>query len=166
MTTLLLTLLVSQTSSPAEPAPTPAAPPRTQVSLHAFRSPSIGLEVRQGFLGLHVGAFPLLLDTAPEGGARTTWFLKAGLTAYFLRYDLGSGRPSSLFASVSLVQGLNNDWNVSTSVTRGTGVHGEVGVVWAAWRGLDVRLGVGFLLGFDGRYSVHPTPGFSWTTTL
>lgn len=166
MTTLLLSLLVSQTSPPAPQAEAPVAPPRTQVSVNAFRSPSIGVEVRQGFLSLHVGAFPLIIDATPEGGARTTWFLKAGLTAYFLRYDLGSGRPSSLFASVSLVQGLNNDWNVNTSVTRGTGVHGEVGVVWAAWRGLDVRLGLGFLLGFDGRFNVHPTPGFSWTTVL
>ena len=59
----------------------------------------------------------------------------------FLRFDLGSGRPSSLFTSVSLVQGTNNEWDVGRSIIHGTGVHGELGVVWAAWRGLDVRLG-------------------------
>jgi hypothetical protein len=159
MNTLALLLLLSQTSTPPEA-------PRRQFSVHAFRSPSIGVELRDGFFALHVGAFPLIVDSTPEGGTRTTWFLKTGLTAYFLRYDLGSGRPSSLFASVSLVQGLNNDWNVGTSITRGTGVHAELGVVWAAWRGLDVRLGVGALVGFDGRFNVHPTPGFSWSTVF
>ena len=160
MNALALLLLLAQTPT------TPPATPQRQFSVHAFRSPSIGVELREGFLALHVGAFPLIVDSTPEGGTRTTWFLKTGLTAYFLRYDLGSGRPSSLFASLSLVQGLNNEWNVGTSITHGTGVHGEVGVVWAAWRGLDVRLGVGALLGFDGRFNVHPTPGFSWSTVF
>lgn len=160
MNTLALLLLLNQTPPP------PAASPQRQVSVHAFRSPSIGIEVREGFLALHVGAFPLIVDGTPEGGTRTTWFLKTGLTAYFLRYDLGSGRPSSFFASVSLVQGLNNDWDVGRSITHGTGAHGELGVVWAAWRGLDVRLGIGALVGFDGRVNVHPTPGFSWSTVF
>jgi hypothetical protein len=29
-----------------------------------------------------------------------------------------------------------------------------------------VRLGIGALLGFDGRFNVHPTPGFSWSTVF
>jgi hypothetical protein len=160
MKTLAALLLLSQVSE------APPQPPRRQVSVHAFRSPSIGVEVRDGFLALHVGAFPLIVDADAEAEPRTTWFLKTGLTAYFLRYDLGSGRPSSLFASVSLVQGLNHAWNVGRSVTKGTGVHGELGLVWAAWRGLDVRLGLGVLVGFDGRVNVHPTPGFSWSTAF
>ncbi len=157
MHTLTVLLLVSQ-------SPGASSEPRRSVVLHAFRSPSMGVEVRQGVLGLHVGLFPLIVDRGPDGEPRTTWFVKAGVTAYFLRFDLGSGRPSSLFASAALVQGLNNAWDVTTSVTRGSGVHGEVGVLWAAWRGLDLRLGVGVLLGFDGRLQVHPTPGFSWAT--
>lgn len=153
------------TTAVPTPAPLPAAPLR-QFSLHGFRSPSMGVELREGFLALHVGAFPLIVDSAPEGGPRTTWFLKTGVTAYFLQHDFGSGRPSGLFFSASLVQGLNNDWNAASSVTGGTGVHGELGLVWAAWRGLDLRIGIGALLGFDGRLNVHPTPGLSWSTVL
>ncbi len=163
MNSIALLLLLSHTPPTTPPAP---VAPQRQLTVHAFRSPSIGVEVREGFLALHVGVFPLIVDSPPEGGTRTTWFLKTGVTGYFLRYDLGSGRPSSLFASVSLVQGLNHAWNVSESITRGTGVHAELGVVWAAWRGLDLRLGLGALVGFDGRFNLHPTPGFSWSTVF
>lgn len=176
MNAIALLLLLSQapSSTPATtptetavalPVVPPAAPLR-QLTVHGFRSPSIGVELREGFFAFHVGLFPLIVDASESGEARTTWFLKTGVTAYFLRYDLGSGRPSSLFASVSLVQGLNNAWDVNRSVTHGTGVHGELGLVWAAWRGLDLRLGVGVLLGFDGRLQVHPTPGVSWSFVL
>jgi hypothetical protein len=161
MNLIALLLLLNQT-----PPSNTASGPLRQVTVHGFRSPSIGVEVREGFLGFHVGLFPLIVDGTPEGGSRTTWFVKMGATAYFLRFDLGSGRPSSLFTSVSLMQGLNNEWDVSRSVTHGSGVHGELGILWAAWRGLDVRLGVGALLGFDGRLNVHPTPGLSWSTVF
>lgn len=165
---LALLLLLTQTPSPeAQPQPpSPEPEPLRQVTVHGFRSPSIGVEIRSGFFAFHVGAFPLIVDATETGEARTTWFLKTGATAYFLRFDLGSGRPSSLFVSVSLMQGLNHAWDVSQSVTRGTGFHGELGVLWAAWRGLDVRLGVGLLVGLDGRVHVHPTPGLSWSTVF
>lgn len=171
MTPTLLLLLLTQTppttTTTESTSPETAAPPQRQLIVHGFRSPSIGVELREGFFGFHLGLFPLIADTEPDTGAqRTTWFVKLGATAYFLRYDLGSGRPSSLFVSVSLMQGLNNAWDVSRSVTHGAGLHAEVGVLWAAWRGLDVRLGAGLLVGFDGRVSVHPTPGLSWATTF
>lgn len=165
MNLIALLLVLNQTSSPAAEVEAEAAPQR-QFSVHGFRSPSIGVELRSGFFAFHVGMFPLIVDGTAEGGSRTTWFLKMGATAYFLRFDLGSGRPSSLFTSVSLVQGTNNEWDVGRSIIHGTGVHGELGVVWAAWRGLDVRLGVGVLIGFDGRVNVHPTPGLSWSTVF
>lgn len=177
MTSIALLLLLSQSSTPnptpveapveaKAPSATPSAAPQRQFTVHGFRSPSIGVELRQGFLGFHVGLFPLIADTSETGESRTTWFVKTGVTAYFLRFDLGSGRPSSLFTSLSLMQGLNNAWDVNRSVRQGTGLHGEVGVLWAAWRGLDVRLGVGVLVGLDGRVRVHPTPGISWSTVF
>lgn len=137
-----------------------------ELMIHGFRSPSTGIELRESFLGFHVGLYPTTIDENAAGESRTTWFLKFGLTAYFLGFDTGSGRESSPFVGVSLVQGLNNDWDVSESVTGGTGVMFDAGFRWAAWRGLDLRLGAMGLLGFDGRFLVRPAPGLSWSVPL
>jgi hypothetical protein len=154
----VLVALATTTSSAAETVD-------RELTVHGFRSPSMGVELRKGWLGFHLGAFPLIVDDGTDG-ARTTWFLKTGLTAYPWRFDLGSGRPSGPFLSVSLLQGLNNEWNVATSVSRGTGVHGEVGFRWALGAGLDLRLGIGVLVGSDSRVIVHPTPGIGWSVAL
>lgn len=132
-----------------------------EIILHAFRAPSTGVEFREGFLGLHVGLYPAIVDKNDRGAARTTWFLKTGLTAYFLGFDTGSGRNSSPYVSLSLVQGFGNAWDVTRSVTEGTGVAVDAGFRWAAWRGLDLRLGRGVMVGFDGRVKLNPTPGIS-----
>jgi hypothetical protein len=136
-----------------------------ELTVHGFRSPSTGVELRDGWLGFHLGAFPLIADDGADG-SRATWFVKTGLTAYPWRFDLGSGRPSGPFVSLSLLQGLNNDWDVATSVSQGTGVHGELGFRWAVGAGLDLRLGVGVLVGSEGRVVVHPTPGIGWSVAL
>lgn len=136
-----------------------------ELTVHGFRSPSIGVELRDRWLGFHVGLFPLIADDGTDG-SRTTWFLKTGVTIYPVRFALGSRRPSGPFASVSLLQGLNNAWNVAESVSQGTGVHGEVGFRWAAGRGLDLRLGLGIAIGADQRVIVHPTPGIAWSVVL
>jgi hypothetical protein len=78
-----------------------------ELTVHGFRSPSMGVELRDHALGFHVGLFPLIADDGLDG-SRTTWFLKTGLTVYPVRFALGSRRPSGPFASVSLLQGLNN----------------------------------------------------------
>jgi hypothetical protein len=151
-------------ASPELPRGTAALNGRT-LTVHGFRSPSIGVELSEGSIGLHVGIFPLIADDGDDG-ARTTWFAKTGLTVYPLRLDLGSGRSSGPFASLSLMQGLNNEWDVARSVRRGTGVHGELGFVWAIGAGLDLRLGIGVLVGADDRVVLHPTPGVSWSVSL
>lgn len=136
-----------------------------ELTVHGFRSPSMGVELRDHWLGFHVGLFPLIADDGLDG-SRTTWFLKTGLTVYPVRFALGSRRPSGPFASVSLLQGLNNEWNVAESVSQGTGVHGELGFRWAVGQGLDLRLGIGIAAGSEGRVIVHPTPGVSWSVAL
>lgn len=60
------------------------------------------------------------------------------------------------------MQGLNNEWNVGKSVKAGSGLTFELGFRWAAWRGLDLRLGASVLIGFDGRVLFAPTPGLGW----
>lgn len=136
-----------------------------ELTVHGFRSPSMGVELRDHALGFHVGLFPLIADDGLDG-SRTTWFLKTGLTVYPVRFALGSRRPSGPFASVSLLQGLNNEWNVAESVSQGTAIHGELGFRWALGQGLDLRLGIGIAAGSEGRVIVHPTPGISWSTVL
>lgn len=151
---------------PLATAPRAAAElPDRELTVHGFRSPSTGIELRDRWLSFHVGAFPLIADEGPAG-SRTTWFLKTGLTVYPWRLDLGSHRPSGPFASLSLAQGLSHDWDVGASVSRGTGVHGELGFRWALGSGLDLRLGVGVLVGSDRRVVVHPTPGIGWSVRL
>lgn len=164
MALLPLVLTLSLAAAP-EPAPPEPGADR-ELIIHAFRSPSMGLEVRDSFLGFHVGLYPTAIDENAAGESRTTWFVKFGLTAYFLGFDTGSGRLSSPFVSLSLAQGLNNAWDVSDSITGGSGVMLDVGFRWAAWRGLDLRLGAMGLLGFDGRMLVRPAPGLSWSVPL
>jgi hypothetical protein len=140
-----------------------AAGPDRELIVHGFRAPSTGVELRQGVLGFHVGLYPTTIDHAANGESRTTWFLKTGLTAYFLGFDTGSGRDSSPYVGVSLVQGLGNDWDVSRSTTTGAGGTFEAGFRWAVYEGLDLRLGASVLAGFDGRVRVNPTPGIGWS---
>lgn len=146
-------MLVSQAS---------AQSPEREILVQGFRSPSMGVEVKDGFLGFSVGVYPTTIDEDSRGRPRTTWFLKTGLTAYVYEFDTGSGRPSSPFVSLALVQGLNNAWNVSESVREGAGIFVDLGFRWAAYRGLDLRMGAGLLVGFDGRWHVRPTPGIGW----
>lgn len=168
---LALTHIVAATPT-SEAASTSTAswfalvPPGQELILHGFRNPGLGLELRQGPLGLHAVAYPTVIDANADGEDRTTWFARFGLTAYFLGVDTGVGRWSSLYLSASLLQGLNNAHDVSESVERGTAAFVDAGARWAVWSGLEVRLGVGVQLGFDGELLVRPTPGISWATAF
>lgn len=136
--------------------------PRRELIVNGFRAPSTGIELRDGWLSYHLGFYPTTIDTNVDGAPRTTWFLKVGLLAYPLQFDTGSGRPSSPYIGLSLVQGLNHDWDVTRDAGSGSGGLAEVGFRWAAYRGLDIRLGAALLAGFDGRIKLNPTPGIGW----
>jgi hypothetical protein len=136
--------------------------PRRELIVNGFRAPSTGIELRDGWLSYHLGFYPTTIDTNADGAPRTTWFLKVGLLAYPLQFDTGSGRPSSPYIGLSLVQGLNHDWDVSRDAGSGSGGLAELGFRWAAYRGLDIRLGASLLAGFDGRIKLNPTPGIGW----
>lgn len=155
-----IAVIITAGSTPA------AAGPDREIIIHGFRAPSMGVELKQGWLGLHVGAYPTTIDDGAVGEPRTTWFAKTGLTAYVLERDLGAGRPSALYVGVALVQGLGNAWDVAESAADGSGVFFDAGARWAVYRGLDLRLGVGVLVGNQGRIEVNPTPGISWTVPL
>jgi hypothetical protein len=136
-------------------------PPGTtdhELLLHGWRSPSIGVEYRRGFLGIHAGAYPTVISRDARGDTETTWFAKAGLTGYFLPLRLTSERASTLFVSVAYLRGLNRDWDDALFL--------ETGFRWAVWKGLDLRLGVGLLLAPGQSPRVNPTPGVSWSFPL
>ncbi|QSQ19778.1 hypothetical protein JY651_31400 [Pyxidicoccus parkwayensis] len=129
-----------------------------ELLIHGWRSPSIGVEYRRGFLGIHAGAYPTVISRDTSGGSETTWFAKAGLTGYFLPLRLTSERPSLAFVSVAYLRGLNRGWDDAFFL--------EAGFRWAVWKGLDLRLGAGLLLAPGRSPRVNPTPGVSWSFPL
>lgn len=155
------TALVWVTGAPSSRAADPE-PATREVILHGFRAPSMGVELREDWIGFHVGVYLTILDKGADGKGRTTWFAKTGVTFYPLQLDLGSGRPSGLYVGIALMQGLGNAWDASKSATSGAGGFFDLGFRWAAFKGFDLRLGAGALVGFDGRTAFNFTPGFSW----
>jgi hypothetical protein len=149
------------TGAPSSRAADPE-PATREVILHGFRAPSMGVELREDWIGFHVGVYPTILDKGADGKGRTTWFAKTGVTFYPFQLDLGSGRPSGLYVGIALMQGLGNAWDASKSATSGAGGFFDLGFRWAAFKGFDLRLGAGALVGFDGRTAFNFTPGFSW----
>ena len=86
----------------------------------------------------------------------TTKFAKTGLTYWFLPIGRREN-PSSFYASVSYLRGLNRDYESQNAGAA------EVGFRWMVWRGLNLRLGV-LALASDGKdLQVNPTPGISYS---
>lgn len=137
-----------------------------EILLNAFRGPSMGLEFKHENWGLHLGLYPTILDQNAAGQARTTWFLRSGLNYYHGLWQDPFWGEGGLYGGVSLMQGINNAWNVSESATQGSGVMGDIGVRWRFLPQLEARLGVALLVGFDGRMAVNPTPGISCVFAL
>jgi hypothetical protein len=154
VTVLLGALGVAGTARAEEPPGTTDH----ELLLHGWRSPSIGVEYRRGFLGVHAGAYPTVISHDARGGTETTWFAKAGLTGYFLPLRLTSERASTVFVSIAYLRGLNRGWDDALFL--------ETGFRWAVWKGLDLRLGAGLLLAPGQSPRVNPTPGVSWSFPL
>jgi hypothetical protein len=129
-----------------------------EFGVNLFRSPSIGLEYRESFVGLHAGFYPTVVSQDRRGNNQTTWFLKLGITGYVGRFELGGDTPSAFFTSASYVRGLNHGW--------GHGLVADAGFRWVAWRGLNLRLGGGLLVSPGHRPRINPTPGIGWIFPL
>lgn len=128
--------------------------PKHEFSLNAFRNPSIGVEYRYQHLSVHAGYY----ITALKAGT-TTKFIKTGVTAWFL--PLGKKEiPSSFYAGVSYLQGLNREYNKENAVGL------EAGFRWMVWKGLNLRLGVIGLAAKGHDLKINPTPGISYSFTI
>ncbi len=129
-----------------------------ELSINAFRAPSIGLEYRLAMVSLHAGAYTTIISKDERGRNEATWFFKPGATLYFLPISLYRQRPSEFYVSASYLYGLTNDWQ------RKHGFMAEFGWRWMVWRGINVRIGVAALVGQGARgVKINPTPAIGYS---
>ena len=126
-----------------------------ELNLNLFRNPSMGLEYRRGAVSLHGGIYPTVISKDAAGENETTWFVRAGLTTFFLGHAFYGQRPSEFYLSGSYLRGLN--------LGRGNAALAEAGYRWMVWRGLNLRIGVAVLLERGHDVRVNPTPGIGWS---
>lgn len=124
---------------------------KNELSINAFRNPSIGAEFRHNHLSVHAGFYP----TAFKAGV-TTKFLKTGLTYWFLPVGKKEN-PSSFYASASYARGQNLEYKNRNAVI------GEVGFRWMVYKGINLRLGVAALAADSKSLKINPTPGISYS---
>jgi hypothetical protein len=122
-----------------------------EVSINAFRNPSIGMEYRHHHVSVHAGYY----ITNFESGV-TTKFLKTGITAWFL--PVGKQEtPSSFYAGASYLRGINLEYNKENAMAV------EVGFRWMVWKGLNLRIGAIGLAAKGHDFKINPTPGISYS---
>lgn len=126
-----------------------------ELNLNLFRNPSIGLEYRRGAVAVHGGVYPTVISQDAAGSNETTWFVRAGLSTFFLGHSFNGQRPSEFYLSGSYLHGLN--------LGRGHAALVETGYRWMVWQGINLRLGVAVLLERGRDVEVNPTPGIGWS---
>ena len=146
-----LALLVVSASFAA--ALEPELHPDRLVYLHGFRSPSIGAEVRNQHLGIHLGLYTTILGDEDN---KSTEFIKAGGTYYFGK---STDRQES-FGGVSYLRGLNRNYEQKNAMFV------EFGTRFSLGRGFDLRFGSGLLLAESNKPRYNPTIGISYRTPL
>jgi hypothetical protein len=142
------------TTSDATAVSAPRGTPQ-ELNFNFFRNPSIGLEYRLGPVAVHGGAYPTVISKNAAGKNETSWFVRAGVTTFFLPHVWNDQRPSEFYASASYLRGLN--------LGRGNAALLETGYRWMVWRGLNLRIGVAVLLERGRDVKVNPTPGIGWS---
>lgn len=125
-----------------------------ELSINAFRNPSIGMEYRQNAISLHLGYY----ITAFDPGI-TTQFIKIGISTWFMPLD-NKEIPSSFYAGASYLYGLNLDYKDKSAFAI------ETGVRWMIWDGLNFRLGIIALASADRSLKINPTPAISYSFLL
>ncbi len=125
-----------------------------ELSINGFRAPSIGVEYRVTAVSLNIGYY----ITAFDPGI-TTKFAKIGVSVWFL--PSGNGPiPSSMYASVSFLKGLNLDYEGDNAFSF------ETGYRWMAWKGLNFRLGAIALVSPGHTFKLNPTPAIGYAVKL
>jgi hypothetical protein len=157
-------LLSSATPNRAMAAPAvevAAAPddgPQQELNLNLFRNPSIGIEYRRGAVAVHGGLYPTVISQDATGTNETSWFVRAGVTTFFLGHSFYRQRPSEFYLSGSYLRGLN--------LGHGNAALAEAGYRWMVWRGINLRLGVAALFERGEKVKFNPTPGIGWSQSF
>lgn len=125
--------------------------PKNQLSINAFRNPSIGLEYHRGQVSVHGGYYV----TNFESGV-TTSFLKAGTSFWFLPFGK-QAIPSSLYVGASYLRGLTRDYKDQNAAAF------EAGARFVVWKGLNLRLGVIALAAEGQSLKINPTPSIGYS---
>jgi len=128
--------------------------PKNELSINAFRNPSIGLEFRHQHVSVHAGYY----TTAFKSGEFTN-FVKTGLTYWFLPVD-SKEIPSSFYAGASYMRGLTRDYKDKNAAAV------EAGFRWSIWKGLNFRIGVIGVAANGQDLKINPTPGISYSIKL
>lgn len=124
---------------------------KNELSINAFRNPSVGAEYRHGHMSLHAGYYP----TAFKSGENTNFF-KAGVTAWFL--PVGKKEiPSSFYAGASYLRGFSRDYKNKNAVGF------EAGFRWMVWKGINLRIGAIAVAAKGESLKINPTPGISYS---
>lgn len=127
-----------------------------EFSINGFRNPSVGLEYRYTSVSIHIGFYPTIVSTDNNGQNETTSFIRAGISLWFL--PIGDRvNPSSFYASLSFVRGLNKKYEGDN------GLLADAGFRWMAWEGLNLRLGAALLASPGHKPKINPTPGISYS---
>lgn len=124
---------------------------KQEISINAFRNPSIGLEYRYRYISVHAGYY----ITALESGI-TTKFVKTGFTTWFLPVGRKKN-PSSFYAGASYLRGLNLNYKEKNALGL------EAGFRWMVWKGINLRLGGVALIAKEEGMKINPTPGISYS---
>jgi hypothetical protein len=148
LATIAIFSILTTSASAQEPQPL------RQLSVNGFRSPSIGLEYRQGAYSVHTGYYTSILSQSDSRNNRSTAFIKTGVSHYF-----GGDTKREWFVSAAHVRGLTEGW-------KRDGVFLEAGGRWQVAKRLEFRLGAGLLLVSGRPARLNPTPGISYTIPL
>lgn len=125
--------------------------PKNQLSINAFRNPSIGLEYHRKQISLHAGYYVTNFETNV-----TTEFLKAGITYWLLPWGKKE-IPSSFYIGSSYLRGLTLDYKDKNAVAF------ETGVKIMIWKGFQFRLGVIALINDEEDVKINPTPSINYS---
>jgi hypothetical protein len=125
--------------------------PKHQLSVNAFRNPSIGLEYQHRQFSVHAGYY---LTNFTSG--TTTEFVKTGVSFWYLPFGKNES-PSALYAGTSYLRGLTRDYKNQNALAL------ETGVKFAIYKGFQFRLGVIALASQNESLKINPTPSFNYS---
>ena len=123
---------------------------KSELSINAFRAPSIGAELRLHQVSIHAGYYL----TAFSGV--TNNFVKTGLTYWFLPVGKKEN-PSSFYTGASYLRGLDQDYENKNALGA------EAGFRWMIWQGFNLRIGA-IAVAADGKsIKLNPAGGISYS---